>query len=179
MQNMTKESGKMTNISKTSHNNNQYEALVANFMPRPIQTEADYWATQAVIDRLLDQPTLSADEEAYLDILSLLIWQYDEAQETIPELRGVALLKGLMSEMGIKQKTLIPIFKHESTVSDVLHGRRKLTVAHIERLAAYFDLPHTVFFESNLSENGATHYPSLDIRTTHAVAEANEPYSTS
>jgi hypothetical protein len=42
---------------------------------------------------------------------------------------------------------LVPIFKTRSIVSAVLAGKRQLTVEHINRLAAFFNLPHELFFE--------------------------------
>ena len=52
--------------------------------------------------------------------------QYDEAQETVPELRGVDLLEMLIEESDLKQRDLLPIFRHESVVADILARRRKL-----------------------------------------------------
>jgi HTH-type transcriptional regulator / antitoxin HigA len=40
----------------------------------------------------------------------------------------------------------VPIFKTESIVSDVLNGKRKLTVQHIKELAQFFHISPAVFF---------------------------------
>ena len=126
-----------------------YTDLLGYFAPRPIESDEQYWATQDVIDILLSKPALSKDEQAYLHLLSMLLHAYDEEQETIPELRGIDLLRTLIEESELKQRDLIPIFKHESIVSDVLSGRRHLTVSHIDALAVFFGLPHRLFFEPN------------------------------
>jgi HTH-type transcriptional regulator/antitoxin HigA len=47
----------------------------------------------------------------------------------------------------VKQKDLVPIFKPKSIVSAVLNGKRSLTAEHIDKLAAFFHLPHGLFFE--------------------------------
>ncbi|ETX04580.1 helix-turn-helix domain-containing protein [Candidatus Entotheonella palauensis] len=124
-----------------------YTNLLDYFEPRPIQNDEQYWSTQEVIDTLLSKPVLSEDEEAYLHLLSILLETYDDEQQTIPELRGIELVRTLIQEAGLKQRDLLPIFKHESIVSDVLSGHRKLTVAHIDALATFFELPHRLFFE--------------------------------
>lgn len=124
-----------------------YADLLDYFEPRPIQCDEQYWATQEVIDALLSKPALSEDEQAYLHLLSMLQEAYDEEEQTIPELRGIELVRALIEETGLKQKELLPVFKHESVVSDVLSGRRSLTVAHIDALSAFFELPHRLFFE--------------------------------
>ena len=124
-----------------------YRELLTYFEPRPIECDEQYWATQVIIDALFAKPTLSADEQTYLHLLSLLIEAYDEQQETIPELVGIDLLRALIDEGGLRQRDLLPIFKHESILSDILSGRRKLTVTHIDQLATFFGLPHRLFFE--------------------------------
>lgn len=124
-----------------------YEELLAEFNPRVIHTEEEYWATQAVMDRLIDTPDLSKDELDYLSLLGALIEQYDEKNNVFPELRGVALIKALLEDMGLRQKDLVTVFKSESIISEVLNGNRGLTVEHIDGLARYFQLPHGLFFD--------------------------------
>jgi HTH-type transcriptional regulator/antitoxin HigA len=55
-------------------------------------------------------------------------------------------LKALLVEFGLRQKDLVPIFKTESIVSEVLNGRRNLTVEHIQQLAVFFHISPAVFF---------------------------------
>ncbi|HEY9299418.1 MAG TPA: transcriptional regulator, partial [Phormidium sp.] len=59
---------------------------------------------------------------------------------------GVELLKVLIEEFVLRQKDLVPIFKTESIVSDVLSGKRQLTTRHIEELAKFFHVSPAVFF---------------------------------
>ena len=124
-----------------------YRELLTHFEPRPIESDEQYWAVQEIIDALLAKPTLSVDEQTYLHLLSMLLEAYDEQQETISELVGIELLRALIDEGGLKQRDLLSIFKHESILSDILNGRRKLTVTHIDKLATFFGLPHRLFFE--------------------------------
>ena len=95
------------------------------------------------IEPLLAKAKRSQDEEDYLTLLSLLIEQYEAATEPDMELRGVALIKGLMQEMGLRQRDLVPIFKTDSIVSAVLNGHRRLTAEHINHLAAFLNYPTT------------------------------------
>lgn len=129
-----------------------YPQLLDMFEPRPIADDDQYWKTQAVIDALLSEAELSEDAELYLHLLSILLEAYDEQQGAVPELRGVALIQTLIEESGMKQRDLLPIFKHESVISDILAGRRSLTVAHIDQLAKFFRLPHQLFFEPQDSD---------------------------
>lgn len=120
------------------------------FLPRPISSGEGYRTTQEEIDRLLDKQDLSSDEADYLDLLGTLIMDYESRTEDEEQyvLRGVDLVKGLMELHDLKQKDLISIFKTRSIASAVLNGKRPLTVEHTDQLAAYFHLPHRLFFGS-------------------------------
>lgn len=146
MQNITGETGKAIHSFKSS---NSYIDLLKTFPPRPINSEAKFLATQAVIDSLIDRGELTPDEEDYLDLLGTLVYEYEARHVHIPDLYGVDLLKALIAESDLRQKDLVSIFKTESIVSDVLNGHRKLTANHIEKLAAFFHLSPAAFFPSN------------------------------
>ncbi len=132
-----------------SHQTTSYTELLTSFPPRPIKSEDDFEKTQAVIDTLLDKGSLTEAEEDYLNLLGMLVHEYEEQQELIPDIYGVELLKVLIFESNLKQKDLIPIFKTESIVSDVINGKRKLTVEHIQKLADFFKVSPAVFFPKN------------------------------
>ncbi|MEM7538611.1 MAG: transcriptional regulator [Chloroflexota bacterium] len=140
-----------------SHANNTYAELLDYFEPRPITCDEEYWATNAIIGELLSEPALSEDAQAYLHLLSMLIEAYDEEQNTIPELRGIELLRTLIEESDFEQYDLLFIFEGESLLSKILAGEHYLTAAHINQLATFFDLPHQLFFDEpvqTLSSNG-------------------------
>lgn len=131
------------------YNNNSYTELLTSFPPRTIKSEEDFERTQAVVDSLLDKGELTEEEEDYLNLLGMLIHEYESKQELVPDIYGVELLKVLMTEMNLKQKDLVPIFKTESIISDVLKGKRKLTVEHIQKLGIFFNVSPAVFFPEN------------------------------
>ncbi len=125
---------------------NDYIKLLTTFPPRPIKSEEELEATQDIIDQLLDQEKLSQDEKDYLNVLGTLVYEYEQKQEPIPDIYGVELLKVLMQDNNLRQKDLVPIFKTESIVSDVLKGKRELTKRHIEELSKFFHVSPSVFF---------------------------------
>ena len=127
---------------------NPYIELLTSFPPRPITSEEDLIATQKVIDSLIDKGELTPDEQDYLNVLGTLVHEYEEKHKPIPDISGVELLKALIAELGLRQKDLVPIFKTESIVSEVLSGQRNLTVNHIRQLAEFFHISPAAFFES-------------------------------
>ncbi|AFZ31551.1 transcriptional regulator, XRE family [Gloeocapsa sp. PCC 7428] len=130
-------------MSTTASDN--YIELLQNFPPRPIKSEADRQVVQEVIDNLLDNE-ITPEKQDYLNVLGILVYEYEEKSLSIPDLSGLELLKALIDEFDLKQKDLIPIFKTESIVSEILNGKRSFTVEHIEKLADFFHVSPAVFF---------------------------------
>ena len=103
-------------------------------------------ATQEAIDSLLDKGELTPDERDYLHVLGMLVYEYEQTLEPIPDIYGVELLQALIAEFELRQKDLVPILKTESIISDILHEKRQLTTEHIQKLAEFFCVSPAVFF---------------------------------
>lgn len=127
----------------------KYLDLLRQFPPRFIRSEEDFDATQKVVDTLLDKPTLTNEEEEYLNVLGALIYEYEETLEPIPDIYGVELLKCLLEERNLQDKDLIPIFETESIVSEILNGKRELTDKDIQKFAEFFKISPDMFFPIN------------------------------
>lgn len=123
-----------------------YIELLQKFPPRPIKSEAELLAVQEVVDALLDSGEITPEKQDYINVLGILIHEYEEQFVSIPDLYGVELLKGLIDELGLKQKDLVPVFKTESIISAILNEQRQFTVEHIEKLADFFKVSPAVFF---------------------------------
>lgn len=129
---------------------NSYIELLKKFPPRPIKSEEELFAVQEVIDALLDAGEMTSDKQDYLNVLGMLVHEYEEQSVLIPDLSGVELLKALVDEFGLKQKDLVPVFKTESIVSAIINGQRQFTVKHIEKLAEFFHVSPSTFFSRSL-----------------------------
>jgi HTH-type transcriptional regulator/antitoxin HigA len=125
----------------------EYLALVRAFPLVSIREDAHLDAAVMVIDGFIDKPTRSAAEEAYLGALTDLVETYENAHVVFPPQTGVDALRSLIEENSLKQGDLVPIFGTQSIVSEVLNGKRKLTVKHIEKLSAFFHVSPSVFFD--------------------------------
>jgi HTH-type transcriptional regulator / antitoxin HigA len=143
-----------TQSAMVSFSQDDYLQLLMNFPPKIINSPVELAATQAVIDRLLDSLELSSAERAYLNLLGMLVHEYEEKHVPIPELQGVELLQAFIEEFNLKQKDLVPVFKTESIVSAVLSGQRKFTVEHIEKLAAFFQVSPALFLQPSAEHFG-------------------------
>jgi hypothetical protein len=80
MQNMTRRDGKMT---PGTHNDSAYIELLKTFPPRPIVSKQGLFATQKVIDSLIDRGKLTPDEQDYLNVLGTLVYEYEQRHEPL------------------------------------------------------------------------------------------------
>ncbi len=146
--------------------NQSYQQLLHSFPPRLITSEAQFWATQAVIDALIDKGDLTPDEQEYLNLLGTLVYLYEEDNIQIPELRGIPLINALLSERNLQKIDLLPIFKTESVVHALLNGHYQLTTSEIDQLSGFFNLPQDLFLHATpaSAKNGslvsATYLPA-------------------
>jgi HTH-type transcriptional regulator / antitoxin HigA len=131
----------------------KYIDLLNEFPPRPIKSEQDFKDIQKIVDALLDLKQLSPDQREYLNLLGMIIHEYEEKTVEVPDIYGVELLTVLIEEWDLKQKELVPIFKTESIASAVLNGHRQLTVEHIQKLAEYFHISPAAFFPQTVGVN--------------------------
>jgi len=109
----------------------EYLALVRAFPLALIRDDAHLDAAVAVIDRLLDKEDRSPAEEMYLDALTDLVETYEEAHVAIPARSGVDALRFLMEANDLRQVDLVPVLGRKSLVSEVLSGKRPLTLTHV------------------------------------------------
>jgi HTH-type transcriptional regulator/antitoxin HigA len=128
----------------------EYLALVRAFPLVSIRDDTHLAEALENIDRLVEQAQRSAAEEAYLGALTDLVETYEGAHVPIPPTSGIEAVRYLMDENELSQAELVSIFGTPSVASEVLAGKRRLSLTHIRRLAAHFGLPTDVFFEATL-----------------------------
>ena len=99
----------------------------------------------AVIRPLLAR-ALDEGEQDYLDVLSDLVEKYEAAEHPMPRVSDADMLRHLIGARDITQaKLAADVGIPDSTVSEVLAGKRRLTRKHIGVLAKYFGVSPNVF----------------------------------
>jgi HTH-type transcriptional regulator/antitoxin HigA len=107
---------------------------------KPIKTEDDYNLALTRIDELIDCEE-NSPEEAELEVISLLVWDYEEKHYKIGQLQPIQAIQTRMEEMDLKPKDLVKIIGDKSRVSDVLSNKRKLTLKMIRNLNKSLSIP--------------------------------------
>ena len=112
----------------------------------PIKTEKDY---QNALNRLEDifDAGKGTEEGDELEILSILIDQYEKENFPIGMPDPIEAIKFRMEQMGMKQKDLAEVVGFKSRVSEILNKKRKLTLDMIRKLSTALNIPTEVLVQ--------------------------------
>lgn len=124
----------------------RYLELIRRFPLRRLRTEDELDDALRVIDSLIDQPRLSRPEDDYLDVLSDLVIAYEEVHYPETPVSDADMLQFLLEAKCVTQAQAAKgAGIAESTISEVLSGKRKLNRRQIGKLARYFHVEPGVF----------------------------------
>lgn len=119
------------------------DAKARALKPRVIKTTAQYQATLARIDEIFDaKPGTAKGDE--LELLLLLVETYEDKAYPIDAPDPITALRFRMEQQGLRPKDLVPYLGSKSKVSEVLSGRRPLSLAMIRKLVTGLHLPAEV-----------------------------------
>lgn len=111
-----------------------------------LKTKKDYDFAVKRLESICDAPEgTSESDEA--DILATLIEAYEERHFPIGLPHPIEAIKIRMEELGLKNKDLVPIIGYDSRVSEVLNGKRKLTLDMIRSLHKILHIPLEVLVQ--------------------------------
>ena len=113
--------------------------------PRVIHTEEELDQYARALFQLTAKSRPSKAELHAIELLTMLIEQYEDRVHPIPSATPIEVLRYLMEKHSLKQKDLVPELGSESNVSQILSGTRNLTLPHIHALAARFSVPASAF----------------------------------
>lgn len=131
-----------------------YSTLCDRFPLHTIKNKNHHAQALAVLLKLseyIQKNDLSRDKKQildYMDALGLLVEEYERKHYAadLKRISGVEILEFLMEQHSLKQSDLAKEFGGQSTVSDILAGKRKLNSQQIEALSARFGISPAVFF---------------------------------
>jgi HTH-type transcriptional regulator/antitoxin HigA len=136
----------MTTQTKKRRPPDCYLELIYWFPLRPIRSDEELDRAIQVIDSLIDRDHLEPDEKDYLDVLSDLVERFEKEHHSISPLPDGELLQHLIETSGTTQaKVARETGIAESTISEVIAGKRKLSRSHIGKLARHFNVQPGAF----------------------------------
>ena len=118
-----------------------------------IKTEKEYNAAVQRVYELINsekdqiEPDSSKGDE--LELLSILVERYEDERFPKKAPDPIDAIRFRMDQMNLMQKDIAPLFGGETRASEVLNGKRPLTLKMITMLNRYLDIP----LESLISGN--------------------------
>ena len=114
----------------------------------PIRTKADYKAALDRIGTLMDaKPGTSRGNE--LDVLADLVEHYEEKNVVMGYPSPVAAIEFRMEQAGLTARDLVPFIGSRAKVSEVLSGKRPLTMRMARALHEHLGIPADVLLQQS------------------------------
>ena len=120
-----------------------YGELLARVQPHPIKDEREYDRLVAEVGRLMErgERNLSREETSLLEMLSILIEDYDRKHYPLPPSEPHKMVAFLLEQRGLEPHELWPVLGSKSRVSEILSGKRAISKLHAKKLASFFHVP--------------------------------------
>jgi len=136
----------MSTANRPGKAEDRYLDLVRRHPLRPIRSDEELNEAVRMVDSLLDRRDLASDEEDYLEVLSGLIEEYESEAHPMAPVSDAGMLRHLIEAKAVSQTEVSAATGiADSTISEVLKGKRSLNRGHIGKLAKYFGVSPDVF----------------------------------
>ncbi len=125
----------------------KYGALLMEVLPRRIETEEENDRYLKIVEQMIDRGSenFSPEEHKIFDLLTILINEFEEKAYPIRDVPPNERLQFLLEQRGMKQKDLIPLFGSEGVVSEIISGKRAITLKTAQKLAIFFNTRAEMF----------------------------------
>jgi HTH-type transcriptional regulator/antitoxin HigA len=133
---------------------------------KPIRSEKDNNEALDIIESLFDAQE-GSDEANLRDVLVTLVEKYEEEEYPMDFPDPISAIKFRMDQQGLSQKDLIPLIGNRSKVSEVLSGKRDLSLRMIRALHEHLRISADILLQnkeiSSLDEDSDIDYESFPI----------------
>ncbi|HWC95747.1 MAG TPA: helix-turn-helix domain-containing protein [Candidatus Sulfopaludibacter sp.] len=123
-----------------------YKKLVAAAVPVVIHTETEYRRLLEIVRGLMERSDeeISEEEGRLLELLGLLIEDYEDRIHPLPQGKPAEMLRHLLEEKGMNAGDLAAILP-KSRVSEILSGKRGISKQQARKLAELFEVSVELF----------------------------------
>lgn len=106
---------------------------------RPIRTDDDHRRAMAQIELLWGAPDGSSEAES-LEVLVTLVDVYEAKHHPIDPPSPIEAIRFRLEQEGLTRSALVPVLGSRARVSEILNGRRALSIAMVRKLRARFGI---------------------------------------
>lgn len=114
---------------------------------KPIKTEQDYLQALERLEAIFDAKKDSSEGDE-LEVLGILIDQYENEQFPIGLPDPIEAIKYRMEQLGYSQNDLANIVGLKSRASEILNRKRKLSLEMIRKIHEVLNIPTDVLIQS-------------------------------
>ena len=127
-------------------------------MAKVIKNSAEYEDALAEIDALLDlDPDPDTEGGDRLELLAFLVEDYESREFPIEAPNPIEAIRFRMEQQGLTQRDLVPFIGSRSKTSEVLSGKRPLSLPMVRALHSGLGIPaQSLLREQELASSGAT-----------------------
>ena len=110
--------------------------------PRIIKTQQQHRDAIAEVERLaVEDPPMGTSDGDRLELLAKLVEDYEKQRFAFARPDPLSAIRFRMEEQGLRQKDLAPILGGKNRVSEVLSGKRALTLGMVRSLSESLYIP--------------------------------------
>lgn len=110
---------------------------------RPIRTDDDHAEALREIERLMAFPDDSPENDK-LDVLATLVSDYEDRRWPIGDVTAREILQFAIADMGHTQAELAEILGSRSMASELLSGKRRISLDAARKISAAWRIPIAV-----------------------------------
>jgi HTH-type transcriptional regulator / antitoxin HigA len=126
-------------------NRDNYTNLLAEIVPKVIDSEAEYDRALAIAERLTFNKHKTPEESAIYKLLVLLIEAYELEHYALPSSKPHQILQHIIEASGISQADLVGKLGSIEVVSEIVAGKRSIDSAQANVLGNMFKVSPDLF----------------------------------
>ena len=127
-------------------NPQSYGKLLSQYLPKVITNDAENERALNIAETLSNKQDLTAEEEHILDLLVILIENFESEQYAFENnSTPLSRLHFLVEANNLKQVDLLDVFGSKGIASEVFSGKRQISKTHAIKLSKRFNVDPALF----------------------------------
>jgi len=123
----------------------KYSSLLLQYQPQVITSEESYNHAIDSIDQLMMREELTPEENILLDLLAMIVEDYEARLVQLEPSPPLDILLHLMEARGNKQADLVGIIGSKGVVSEIVNGKRAISKTQAKKLGDFFNVSPALF----------------------------------
>ena len=123
----------------------KYSSLLLQYQPQVITSSESYNHAIDSIDQLMMREELTPEENILLDLLAMIVEDYEARLVQLEPSPPLDILLHLMEARGNKQADLVGVIGSKGVVSEIVNGKRAISKTQAKKLGDFFNVSPALF----------------------------------